>query len=309
MARKVSIVFLGTGGAVPSKERLTSSILVFDWNGHTLLLDAGEGAQLRLMEAGYSPSDIDTILLTHSHGDHVNGVAGLLQSMSVQKRRRPLTILAPPSTASFIRETLEASVERLGFDVVIQEASPRGGSIQLYERGGDSLWTLWFPACHTSESIGFRLEWRLRPRILVDAKASFESILSAAKSVMEREGSTLQLAYTGDTAPCKSVLEASKGVDILIHEATYDDRMESEALERLHSTSRHAAIIAREAGVRMLVLTHVSARYRGYEARRLLQEAREVFPQSLLAYDLMRLEIVAPIQEVPLTRILASREP
>ncbi|MFN4046742.1 MAG: MBL fold metallo-hydrolase, partial [Acidilobaceae archaeon] len=99
MKHRVEIVMLGTGATIPTRERLTPSILVRDWLGNRILLDAGEGAQLRLSQAGSSPSSIDLIAISHEHGDHVNGLPGLLQSMYIGGRRAPLTLIAPGSIA------------------------------------------------------------------------------------------------------------------------------------------------------------------------------------------------------------------
>lgn len=296
------IVFLGTGGAVPTRERLTSCIAVQDWNGAKLLLDAGEACQLRLAEAGLSPSQVDAVLVTHIHGDHVNGLPGLLQSMAVNKRRKPLTVAGPRSVVRFVSETLEASSDRLGFPLKLVDVESEK-SLTVYERGGDTLRAAWFRTCHTRDSHGYTLEWRLRPRILVPPGLSPREAASLARAILGgEEGTTARIVYTGDTAPCTTVLEAARGALVLIHEATFDSSREREALERLHSTASHAAIIAAEAGARLLVLTHISARYRGYEARVLLEEAASLFPRTVLAHDMMRIRVRLPIRAVPLLR-------
>ncbi len=271
-----------------------------------MLLDAGEGCQLRLSRHGYSPTNIDIIVITHGHGDHVNGVPGLLQSMAVNKRRRPLRIYAPPSVARFIIETLEATAtgERLGFPVETIEIRGSDGQ-PLWEKGGDKLVLEWFPTCHTRESHGYRLRWLLRPRIRVDTEPPDPDSWRSLSNKLKPEQSLL-LVYTGDTAPCRAVLENSRGADLLIHEATFAANMEKEALERLHSSSIHAAIIAKNAGVGLLVLTHISARYSGFEARRLLLEARYIHSKAVLAYDGMKIRLLAPTREVLLSQILAS---
>ena len=306
MGRRVQLITLGTGGALPTRERLTSCILVEDWNGNTILLDAGEACQLSLGRHGYSTPRIDVIAVTHAHGDHINGLPGILQSMAVNKRRRPLTIVASSLASRFIRETLEATEtgERLGFPVHVRDAG-RTGSHTIWRRGGDELILKWFPTCHTRDSIGFALSWRLRPRIIVDTEPPGPAWWVGLSDKLEAEESA-RIVYTGDTAPCSSVVENSRGATVLIHEATFASDREEEAVERLHSTGVHAALIAREAGVKLLVLTHISARYRGYEARRILLEARRVFPRSVLAYDGMRLSLDLPTREAPLSRILAS---
>ncbi len=306
MAKLVELVVLGSGGAVPSRERLTPSILVRDWLGNRLLLDAGEAAQLRLAEAGSSPTQLDAILLTHEHGDHVNGLAGLLMTMNLQGRERPLVLAGAPAALEFALEVLEATRERLGFEVVARPMRP-GDELVLYESGGDRLVARAFRACHTVDALGFRLDWVLRPRLRREALEALgarpgpwvRELLERGEAVVAgrrvslgdvaEPGGSLSIAYTGDTAPCRSVVEAVRGVDILLHDSTLDSSLAEEALSRGHSTAEAAALVAREAGAGLLVLVHVSQRYRGYEARRLLAEARRVFPRTILAWDLARI--------------------
>ncbi len=306
MAKLVEITILGSGGAVPSRERLTPSILIRDWMGNQVLLDAGEAAQLRLAEAGSSPSQLDVILLTHEHGDHVNGLAGLLMTMNLQGRERPLILAGAPGALEFAVEVLEATRERLGFEVVARPMRP-GDELVLHESGGDRLVARAFKACHTVEALGFRLDWILRPRLKRSALELLgerpgpwireliqrgEAMIGGRRISLEEvaeAGGGLGVAYTGDTAPCRSVAEAVRGVDVLLHDSTLDSGLEDEALSRGHSTAKAAALVAREAGAGLLVLIHVSQRYRGFEARRLLLEARRVFPRSILAWDLSRI--------------------
>ncbi len=108
-----------------------------------------------------------------------------------------------------------------------------------------------------------------------------------------RSPAPLRVAYTGDTSPCENVIASVRGVDVLIHEATFDSTMEAEAAKFGHSTSVGAARVAKEASVRKLILTHVSTRYEGYEAKALEEEARQVFPDTVLAWDLARFALKA----------------
>ncbi len=306
-----TLVVLGSGGVVPTPERLTPAFYLEFWNGLGILLDAGEGAQRALGQAGFSPHDIDYVLVTHAHGDHVNGLAGLLQSMAVSRRRRPLRIIAPRSVVDFAMETLEATGTRLGFQVDYSVAEGRG-SARLWSSGGDEIWVDWFPVCHTMDSVGFRVRIILRGRVDLErlrglglepgpwlGRLARDGRVEVGGRVIEAGDllpppATHSLVYTGDTAPCRSVLEASRGARILLHDSTFASDMEEEAVERGHSTSRHAAFIAKEAGVEALILFHVSPRYRGVDARRLLLEARSIHPGTLLAWDLMRVRIPLP---------------
>ena len=305
----VEITMLGTGATVPTPERLLPGILVRDRVGNVVLLDAGEGVQLRLSRAGVSPSSIDVIAVTHEHGDHVNGLPGLLQSMYVGGRSRELRILAPESVAWYVSEALEAREDRLGFRVDIVRLKGRG-SLELSKASGDVATISWFPVCHSVEAYGFRLEWRLRPRVDVGKLESLGlkpgpwlrdliemgevevgGLRVRLEDLMARGEARLVVSYTGDTAPCEDYNVDVEGSDVLIHDSTFHSELEEEARLKGHSTSRQAALKASEVRARLLVLTHISSRYRGLEARRLLEEARRIFPNTLLARDMMRIAV------------------
>jgi ribonuclease Z len=305
MPKWVEVVLLGTGSAVPTETRWPPSILVRDWRGVAVLLDAGEAAQVRVRQAGVAPERIDAIAITHDHGDHVNGLPGLLQSMQVGGRRRPLTIIAPGSLSDLLDYLVE---DWLSFKVTVRKAGDRG-SMELRRGGGRVLSVSWFKTCHTEDSVGYKLVWAERPSIergrleelglepgpwVSDLIERGEASVGGVRVRLEdvsQPGGRLSLAYTGDTRPCESVLDAVRGVDLLIHDSTYSRSHGEEAASKGHSTSEQAAALARDAGVGLLVLTHISSRYKGFEALRLLHEARRVFPRTLLAWDGMRLRL------------------
>lgn len=298
---------LGTGGSLPTWERLTSCILVRDWRGLYVLLDAGEGCQIRLQQAGVSPTSIDAVAITHGHGDHVNGLAGLIQTMTLQERSKELIVIGPEDVIEFVEEGLRTSKLALGFHIRTIAIRERG-SFELLSAGGDIITLSWAPTCHSVESYAFRLTWSLRTRVdvtklealglrpgpwlkellergeveLGDKKVKINEMTSEAPK-------SFSVTYSGDTAPCSKVANLAKGSDLLIHESTFSAQMRKQALDSYHSSSVDAAEIALEAGVRELVLTHVSGRYRGFEAKLLEREARTVFPSSRLAWDLMRI--------------------
>lgn len=309
MARAIEVIMLGTGGSIPTRERMTSCILVKDWRGLHILLDVGEGCQLRLQQAGVSPSSIDVIAVTHAHGDHVNGLAGLIQTMTLLDRSKELLIVGPKEVVAYAEESLELSRLKLGFPIRTLEAQG-WSSIDISSQGGDVTRLKWAPSCHSIESYAFSIEWRLRARIDVDKIAErglkpgpwLKDLLEKGESrigdtvihledVVSEPPSTITIAYSGDTAPCGSIVDLSRGADLLIHESTFTAESREEAHHAYHSTSVDAAEVAGEAGVRELILTHVSGRYRGYEARAMEREARRIFPNTRLAWDLMRVKI------------------
>ncbi|BAN90622.1 ribonuclease Z [Aeropyrum camini] len=306
---RIDIAILGSGSAVPTLQRWHPSILVRDWMGNTVLLDSGEAAQIRLRRLGVSLPSIDVVAITHPHGDHINGLAGLLMTMSLQSRRRPLTIVSTPESLEFVKETLEATRENLGFEIVLVDAG-KNSSLEIGRSSGDRLSIEWTPACHNIESLAFKLVWKLRPRI--DPGIIEKRGLRAGpwvrelieKGRVEVGGETLTLrdlavlgersysiAYTGDTSPCSRIEEFLKGSDVVIHDSTLDSSLAQEAAERGHSTSLDAAKTALRSGAKMLILFHISSRYSGYEARSLLSEAKRVFPNTVLAWDGMKVSI------------------
>lgn len=307
MARNVEIIFLGTAAGTPTTSRWLPGILVKDWNGYTILLDSGEGVQYQMQRYGYSINKIDVVAITHPHGDHINGLPGLIQSMYMLDRRKPLTIYGSPETIEFVRDTLEVERLDLGFQVRLEPVENSGSRI-LYSRGGDELLIEWTPSCHSIEAYSFKLTWRLRPRIDPKKLAALGiedprliSMLTK-KGEIEIESKRVTLAdvalepsreaslvYTGDTSPCSSIMTLASGARILIHDSSFDSNHKLDALERGHSTAADAAEIAHKAGVHLLVLTHVSGRYRGGEARILLNEARAIHSKTLLAWDGMKL--------------------
>lgn len=310
MTRHVEIVILGSSGGVPTLSRRLPAVLVTDWYGYTVLLDAGEGVQYALLGQGRSPARIDSVLITHAHGDHINGLPGLLQSMYMMERRRPLLIAGPQPVIEFVRDVLEVERYNFGFPIALVELPPEG-SLALYQRGGDMLKLSWSRACHTVDARAYRLEWMLRPR--VDPKKASQKLQGRLELVgrLLEEGSiriggktvtlnevvaeppkSVGIVYTGDTSqPCGDIMNLSRNARVLIHDATFDSTMEGEARERGHSTAAQAAQVARAVGAHVLILTHISARYEGRAARRLLEEAAKVFPRVLLAWDGLRLRI------------------
>ncbi|MCE4627129.1 MAG: MBL fold metallo-hydrolase, partial [Desulfurococcales archaeon] len=272
-----------------------------------ILLDSGEGVQYQMQRYGYSINKIDVVAVTHPHGDHINGLPGLIQSMYMLGRKKPITIYGSSETIEFVRDTLEVERLDLGFQVRLESIENSGSRI-LYSRGGDVLLIEWTPSCHSIEAYSFKLTWRLRPRIDPRKLAALGIEDPRLISMLTKEGEieidgrrvTLadaalepfreaSLVYTGDTSPCNSIMTLASGARILIHDSSFDSSRKLDALERGHSTAADAAEMARKAGVHLLVLTHVSGRYRGSEARILLDEARVIHSNTLLAWDGMKL--------------------
>ncbi|MCE4615095.1 MAG: ribonuclease Z [Desulfurococcales archaeon] len=266
--------------------------------GESILIDAGEGTQLQLNKANISINRINIILITHMHGDHIFGLPGLLENMSLTGRTKDLLIIGPSGLVDYIAESFKATYFYPRYRLYYGEISGWGS----YKYG--SITIEWFPVCHTIETYGYKLIYHKRPRLSKEKLGQVGLLNSPLTSKLLQEGEVVVsgrkvrledvlaepakkycLAYTGDTAPCARIIEEVKGCDILFHEATFASDHRYEAWEYGHSTAMDAAIIAEEAGVGKLVLYHNSTRYKeNYNI--LEEEARDIFPNAELGVDL-----------------------
>lgn len=294
----IKLVVLGSSAAVPSVERNLASVGL-RYEGDVYLFDCGEGTQRQMMKYGLSYAKVKCIFVTHSHADHIVGIAGLAQTLGMIGRKEPLRIYCPKGCGRFI-EAL-ASIGRYDYDIVIEEV----GEGVCYKGSGFSVSS--FPVQHTGTSIGyvFAQEGRrnfneakcrklgVKGRLFGELEEKGE-IVVGGKKISYASVSTakpgLKIAYSGDCMPGESTVAAAKGADVLVHEATYADDHEKEASENRHSTAAQAALIAKKARVKRLVLTHISSRYS--EKKMLEAEARRVFKKSEVADDGM--EILLP---------------
>ncbi len=293
-------VLLGTSAAIPLPERMLPGLYVESYTGEKVLFDAGEGTQLQLRRAGLNPNRIDAIFVTHLHGDHIFGLPGLLQYMSLTGRTRSLIIAGPRGLEDFILSSFKATRFTPRYPLYYAEVEGWGRA-----RLG-SVIIEWFPVCHTVESYGYKVIHRKRAklsreklaekgilgspitrRLIEEGAVEVDGRIIRLEEVVEEGPQDYCLVYTGDTAPCGSVVEESRGCDILFHEATFTKEYRYEAWEYGHSTALDAAIAADAAGVGRLVLFHFSTRYKE-DYTPLLREALEVFPHTLLGEDLRR---------------------
>jgi ribonuclease Z len=300
----LSVRFLGTSAARPTVERNVSSIAVIR-EGETLLFDCGEGTQRQMMRYGISFA-LSDVFITHFHGDHIIGVIGLFRTLALQGRTEPMRMFGPRGAARVLKGAAQFGVDRVGFPVEITEIAPG----QRIPRNGYSI--IPFTTVHSGEvSVGYTL-------VEEDRKGRFDPDLARSLGIPEGplwgkihrgESVTLEdgrvidpqvlvgprragrtIAITGDTRPSDATIEAARGADLLVHEATFADEEAVRASETGHSTAREAARVAAAAGVRRLALTHFSARY-SRDPGELLREARELFEEVVLARDGMEVDI------------------
>ena len=293
----LSITFLGTGAACPSIERNVAA-LALAREGETLLFDCGEGTQRQMMRYGVSFA-FREIFFTHYHADHMLGVTGLMRTMGLQDRTLGVTLYGPRGAARILGAAIGLGIERNRFPIDIVELQA-GDRISREEYD-----IVVFPTEHRADTVGYALveHTRLgrfnpdRARELGVPEGPLWGRLHKGETVELPDGRRLgpadfvgeprrgrTVVYTGDTRPSLGVIEVARGADLLIHDSTFGEEERARAEETGHSTAAQAAEVAREAGVRRLVLTHISPRYTR-DAPELLAEAKAVFPESVVARD------------------------
>jgi len=300
----IVVTFLGTVSGIPSKERNHPAIVLeyFYYKKDTLLFDCGEGTQKQLMKAGISFMDISKIFITHWHADHFAGLIPLLQTMNLEKRKSELAIFGPEASR-FVQGILNLGYFGVRFPVKAVDVPFEGKDItKIYETKVYEVLSV--PVLHTVPSVAFAFKekdvWRIdeeklkelglkRGKWLKELKEKGKATYNGKKIRIE-EVSTLQkgikVVYSGDTKPCENLVELAKDADLLIHDATFLE--EDEDVQKYHSSVKDAAKIAKKANVKKLILTHISRRYQKEDIERLLKEAKEVFENVEVAYDLMR---------------------
>jgi ribonuclease Z len=299
----LSITLLGTGAACPSIERNVAG-LALAREGETLLFDCGEGTQRQMMRYGVSFA-FREIFFTHYHADHMLGVTGLMRTMGLQERTLPVTLYGPRGADRILGAAIGLGIERNRFPIEIKEIAP-GDRLAREEYD-----IVVFATDHRPDTVGYALAEHTRLGRFNPERARELGVPEGPLWGKLHKGETVELAdgrrvgpadlvgrprrgrtvvYTGDTRPSPSVVEAARGADLLIHDSTFGEEERARAVETGHSTAAQAAEVAREAGVRRLVLTHISPRYTR-DAPELLAEAKAVFPESLVARDGLTLEV------------------
>jgi ribonuclease Z len=297
----LDLVFLGTSGSAPTAARGPAALLVRR-GGDRLLFDCGEGTQRQLMRSTVGLPDLDQIFITHYHGDHYLGLPGMLKTFQLRQRELPLTVYGPPGLRELFT-ALRRVFGKLAYELELVEVRPG----EALERDGYRI--LVYPVHHGVSAVGYALDEDDRPgRFDTEAADALGVPFGPERGALQR-GESITLAngqvvtpdavlgdtrpgrrvvLPGDTAPVETVRVLAEGADVLVHEATFAEEERERAAGTLHSTALQAAEIARDAGVRLLALTHVSPRYFGPE---LIREAQDVFPATVVPRDFDVIEV------------------
>ncbi len=306
---ELDVVFLGTSGSVPTAKRALSATLVRR-GGDRLLFDCSEGTQRQLLRSDIGLVELEEIFLTHYHADHYLGLPGMLKTFALRGRDVPLTLYGPRGLGDLLSR-LRRIFGRLTYPLATVELEP-GESLA---RDGYRIEV--FPVDHGVTAIGYALVEEERPgRFDVGAATSLDvpdgperGALQRGESVTLGDGRVVtpadvlgparagrKVVLSGDTAPAASVVEAASGADLLVHEATFLADERARARETSHSTAGEAALVAQEAGVKLLALTHLSTRYFGHQV---VEEATQLFPATVVPRDFDLVAIPFPERGEP----------
>jgi len=296
----MEIVFLGTTAALPTRERNHPAIALL-YGGEVILWDCGEGTQRQLVRGKVNFMRISRVFITHLHGDHFLGLPGLIQSMAFSGREKPLEVYGPKGTIELMKAILGLGYYTLGFEVRVEELE-EGGVVE-----GEGYRVEALGVQHSVPTLALVFE-EVKGRRFLREKAEalgippgpmykklqhgesveYRGKMISPSQVLGERKEGFKVVYSSDTRPLKKISERVEG-SVLIHDSTFSAEMEDKALTNLHSTAREAARVAREGGAKALYLTHISPRFRGSSA--LEKEAREIFPNSYLARDLLRVNL------------------
>ncbi|WP_407377333.1 ribonuclease Z [Methanobrevibacter sp.] len=299
----MEIIFLGTSSAVHSKERNHPSIALKAF-GDVMLFDCGEGAQRQMLHTKVSPMKISKIFISHFHGDHILGLPGLLQSLGLQGREEKMTIYGPKGLGKVMDAIFNFGYCKFDYPIEFIEI----GSEIIEET--DEYIIRSQMVRHNVPCLAYSIEEKKKPRFLREKaielgvpvgpafgrlhngeEVEVDGKIIKPEQVLGEPRKGIKITYSGDTRPCEELIEFAKDSTILIHESTFSTQDEENAEEHGHSTAADAAYVAKQSNTNELILTHISTRYNGDFYKILLNEAREIFENTKIAYDFMNIEL------------------
>lgn len=287
------IIFLGTAGSTPTKSRGLPSLAI-EHEGDLFLFDCGEGTQRQMMQFSVNISKVTAIFLTHTHGDHTLGIAGLVRTLALNRRTRPLDIFIPGGGEKQINDLI--NYDNAAMDYKINVRPIKQGEVY---KGKDFTISA-FKVLHTTKTYGLIFKEDDKTKFITKKTSKlgikgkeFASLLKnkqlklGKRTVKLSEVSVKEpgrkIVYATDTRPTADTIKAAANADIFIHEATYSDLEIALAKQRMHSTAVESATLAKRAKAKALVLTHPSARYKDDAV--LVNEAKKIFKNTKMAND------------------------
>jgi ribonuclease Z len=294
---QMDLIFLGTSGSWPTIKRNVSSLAV-KRGGEVILFDCGEGTQRQIQRSQLSYMQINSIFITHYHGDHFLGLPGLIQTMQLNDRKNPLTIYGPQGIHQLVDQILHLGYFKPSYQIIAREVIPEK-SIHFEEYDIHVL-----EVSHGVPTVAYALQEHMRPGRFNKRKAlelgipegPLFSRLQKGNPIILEDGRHIQpnevlgpprngrkIVYSGDTRYSEKMIAFSEQADALVHEATFDDSFRDIAYQYGHSTITEAATIAKKAKVKKLFLTHISPRY--LDPKEIYKEAHKTFKRVIIPND------------------------
>ena len=295
----MKLTFLGTSQAIPTESRNHTAMLL-EYDDESILIDCGEGTQRQFRKAGINPCKITKMLITHWHGDHILGIPGLLQTLALNNYNRTLDVYGPQGTKRYMSMILDMFIFVGKIKVNVHEIEKR----RFYE---NKFILEAFPLRHSAPCLAYVFQEKDKLRIdkgklkklkikgpLLGEIAKGKDIVFDGKKIKSKDITYLQkgkkITFVMDTEICSECYDAAKDADLLISESTYTKDLTEKAKAYQHLTAEQAATIAKKSKVKQLYLTHISQRYEKSPGV-ILKEAKKVFKNTVLAEDLMSIEI------------------
>jgi ribonuclease Z len=297
----MELIFLGTSSAIPSNQRNHSAVALKAF-GEVMLFDCGEGTQRQMTKIKLSPMKVNHIFISHLHGDHFLGLAGMIQSMAFRGRKDPLHIYGPEGIEKTVKCIKNLGYYSLSFPIQLYELEE---GIVIEE---EEYIIKCCPTLHSVFNLAYSVEEKKSPRFLKDKAINlgvkpgpdFGKLqkgisvkvgdrIIRPEQVLGKKRHGLKIVYSGDTQPCAEMIKFSEKADVLIHDSTFDASRKEKAYETGHSTCYQAAEVAKQAKVHSLILTHISTRYG--DASILKIGAAQIFENVTVAEDLMIMEV------------------
>lgn len=294
-----NVRILGTGAAIPTLKRGTTSHFV-NCQQRSILIDCGEGTQIQMRRFNVKYQNIQIVLISHLHGDHVLGLPGLIGTMQLLGRTKPMTIIGPEGIQELLTSLFKWTKSYNSFPIHYVCLEPKEQRV-VYEDKCIKINA--FPLKHKIPAHGFRIDEKPGKRHLnkeafdqTKVSVSYIEKLLSGKDIEDNNGvvvkwedvtfppsPTKSYAFCSDTAFHLPIIDAVQNVDLLYHEATFIDKDADRAVSTFHSTAKQAASIALKSNVKRLVLGHFSARYNNTEIH--LKEAKEIFDNVYIPED------------------------
>jgi len=295
-----SVTILGNASAMPTKKHFPTA-QILNVHERLYLIDCGEGAQIQLRQAGLSFLKIDAAFISHLHGDHLFGLFCLLSTMSMLGRRGEFPIYAPESLLQVLNDHLKYFDTEMQYTPVVHPIDTTRPAL-IYENKAMTVHSI--PLHHRTPTAGFlfrerRPQLNIHKDVIAKYGLSFQEIiqLKQGEDVHRNNEPTISVAETtylpyqprsyafcSDTAFSEEVIAAVRGVDLLYHEATFQNDRRDLAVDTMHSTAADAATVAKSAAVKQLLIGHFSSRYT--DENGFLEEARAIFPNTEIAEEL-----------------------